>query len=426
VQRFHVPPYETRASLHTCVASCELLARAASALGTGAVELGRSARAGHAPGVHRRRWSCVALVTAVACSRQPPAPEPAPSARGARGTILLGSSARPKGGDEAATGGDDGAEGPRSAPPSPSIDASPRGDPMATHFMAQADLLRLVSLPALADERAAARRRSTLEYLIAPSPGHFNDGNRALAHHAISRDQCQAALAGTVVQTDEQREICKGEPYMVPVYTNGDPRSAKVCIDQFEFPSRPCELPFVWGTPSEAETMCRLEGKRLCTQQEWSNACSADPAGKQKWSYAYGDTLDLDICHTDEPHEAGPDGKAWRCLVRDAASTWSTCSTDTEPAGAFPRCRSRLGVYDQHGNVAEMMTRAEGDEVLTQLKGSAFFYVDVAREPGKAPLHPERESYPDTCNYDPRWHVERLKEALHCNYHLGFRCCKGL
>jgi sulfatase modifying factor 1 len=358
------------------------------------------------------------LVALAGCSRRPPSPEPAPppSHEVAAETTSRAPPRPPATGDLDAV-----SEG--GSPPDGSAGDD---DPMAIHYVTQADLLHLVPLPPAADDRAATRRDALLSYLVAPSPGHFNDGNRTLAHHATSRAKCLAGLKDVVLQTDEQRAICKGEPYMVPVYSNGDPKSAKVCIDQFEFPNQPCELPFVWGTPSEAEAMCRAQDKRLCTQQEWSLACSADPGGKAKWPYAYGEKLDLEICNTNTPHEAGPDGKAWRCYVHDATSTWNTCSTDTEPAGAFPQCKSRLGVYDQHGNVAEMMTRAEGGETFTQLKGSAFFYVDVAREPGKAPLHPERESYPDTCAYDPRWHVEKLSEALHCNYHLGFRCCKQL
>ncbi len=306
------------------------------------------------------------------------------------------------------------------------LDAGPVDDPMATHYVTQADLLKLVLLPPATSDRAVAHRDKLLSFLVAPAPGHFNQGNKDLAHHTISRAQCLAGLKGVVLQTDAQRAACNGAPNMVPVYTNGDPRSAKTCIDVFEFPNVPCELPFVWGTPNEAETMCELQGKRLCSQSEWNAACAADPEGKKKWPYAYGEKLDLALCDTSTPHEVGPDGKAWRCNAHDAKTSWNTCSTDTEPVGSFPKCRSRLGVFDQHGNVAEEMTRAEDGEIFTQLKGSAFFYVDVAREPGKAPLHPERESYPDTCSYDPRWHVEKLKESLHINYHLGFRCCKSL
>jgi formylglycine-generating enzyme required for sulfatase activity len=211
---------------------------------------------------------------------------------------------------------------------------------------------------------------------------------------------------------------------MVPIFNNGDPHSAKVCIDIFEFPNEACELPFVWGTPLEAENVCHLQGKRLCADKEWNMACSADPLGVKAWPYAYGEKLDMTLCNDNTPKRMAADGKTWLCNTHDAQASWSTCSTDTEPSGAFPRCRSRLGVFDQHGNVAEEMFRKDGEAVWTQLKGSAWFYTDVGREPGKPAWHPERESYPDTCNYDPRWHVEELKKSLHVNYHLGFRCCK--
>ncbi len=234
-----------------------------------------------------------------ACSRQPPTPEPAPPPSH---EVPPDPAARAP---SAAPGATDGAGDQQAA--RPMADASTvDDDPMATHYMLQADLLHLVRLPPAADDRASTRRDALLAYLVAPTPGHFNDGNRALAHHAISRAQCLAGLKDTVLQTDEQREICKGEPNMVPVYANGDIHAAKVCIDQFEFPNAPCELPFVWGTPVEAETLCHLEGKRLCTQQEWSLACSADPAGKAKWPYAYGEKLDMSICDTSTPHETGP------------------------------------------------------------------------------------------------------------------------
>jgi formylglycine-generating enzyme required for sulfatase activity len=296
---------------------------------------------------------------------------------------------------------------------------------MATHYATQAELLTLVHLAPPADAKAAARRASLLSYLIAPSPGHFNQGNPALANHAISKRACLEGLRGITIQTEAQRTQC-GADNMVPVYANGDPSSAKVCIDVFEYPNLACELPFVWGSPAEADLMCRAQGKRLCAQGEWNLACSADPSGGEKSLYAYGNELDLAICNTHTSKHMAEDGKTWICNTQNATTTWTTCATDTEPAGAFPKCRSRLGVFDQSGNVAEEMTRKDGDEVYTQLKGSAWFYQDVGREPGKPAFHPERESYPDTCNYDPRWHVEVLKNSQHVNYHLGFRCCKDV
>jgi formylglycine-generating enzyme required for sulfatase activity len=258
----------------------------------------------------------------------------------------------------------------------------------------------------------------------------MSQGNPDIAQHAISKEKCLVGLRDVVLQTPEQREIC-GAENMVPIYKTGDVRLAKACIDIFEFPNRPCELPFVWVAPTAAEKVCELEGKRLCSQDEWNLACRGDPGGGKDRAYAYGDELDLTACNTNKPHRIGPDGHNWVCWVKDTKTAYETCGTDTEPSGAFPQCRSRFGVFDQHGNVAEIMSRKEDDVVYTQLKGSAFFYVDVSRKrtepPGpKVTAGVAHDTYPDHCNYDPRWHVEKLDDAHHTNYHLGFRCCKSV
>jgi formylglycine-generating enzyme len=295
------------------------------------------------------------------------------------------------------------------------IDAS--DDAMDLHRITAPELLALVPFDAGA---------KYMSFIVGPTVGKMSQGNAAIARHMISKKQCLERLRGVTLQTEEQRAIC-GAENMVPIYKGGDPSKAKTCVDVFEFPNQPCELPFVWVSPSMAKRVCELEGKRLCAQEEWNLACRGDPDGGKDRVYAYGDELDLTICHTNQPHPMGPDGRNWSCWVKDAETAYRTCGTDTEPAGAFPRCRSRFGVYDQHGNVAEIMTRKQDDVVYTQLKGSAFFYVDVARKHNEP--HPKgalHDTYPDHCNYDPRWHVEKLDEALHTNYHLGFRCCKSV
>jgi hypothetical protein len=72
------------------------------------------------------------------------------------------------------------------------------------------------------------------------------------------------------------------------------------------------------------------------------------------------------------------------------------------------------------------MVRFDPEEggLVSQLKGSAFFYVDVARKHNERQKEGSRETYPDHCAHDPRWHVEPMATAWHVNYHLGFRCCK--
>jgi formylglycine-generating enzyme len=287
------------------------------------------------------------------------------------------------------------------------------------HYETKEELLALFSI------RRPPKRDSNADGFLQKSfgpgsPSLINQGNKALARHAIGRAQCLAGLAGLTLQTEAQRATCGGRENMVPVWKRG--KKPKACIDVFEFPNKPCELPMVWVAPVQAKLLCELEGKRLCSQEEWTLACNGDPEGGKPSKFAYGDEMDLEVCNTDKPLATFSPG----CVADSAATAWKTCATNTEPAGAFPRCRSRFGVFDQHGNVAEIMGRLDPDgHWYSQLKGSAFFYVDVARKPDERPPK-DRETYPDHCAYDPRWHVEPLNEAWHVNYHLGFRCCASV
>ena len=295
-------------------------------------------------------------------------------------------------------------------------------DPMANHKETQEELLALFELRPFTDAEAKMVRADLfLHFNVGPAVTRMNQGNKAIAKHTIGKAACLRSVAGVTFQTEEQKNRC-GAPNMVPIYKNGDPDSAAYCIDVFEFPNKPCELPFVFTAPTHARTMCQLQGKRLCTQPEWQLACRGDPAGGPDRLYAYGDDLDLTVCNTNKPRTAPV-----TCAPTTAKSTWDTCSTETEPSGSFPKCKSRFGVYDQHGNVAEVMTRAEKDgAIVTQLKGSAWFYAEVARRHDEPQKVGGRETYPDHCNFDPRWHVEPIDAAWHVNYHLGFRCCKSI
>lgn len=306
---------------------------------------------------------------------------------------------------------------------------APEDDPMFLHKTTRQELRELFSIKTLSEKETKTILPDPFFFQVLGTEDsrHMNQGNKALSMHTVSQRACEEGLRGVPLQTPEQKAAC-GAENMVPVNFAGKP--AYYCIDQFEFPNKPCALPFVWAAPAFAKKMCELQGKRLCTQGEWSQACRGDPAGGKDTKYAYGDELDLQVCHTNRPHRQ-------RCDVRSIKGAWETCTTDTEPAGAFPKCRSRFGVFDLHGNVAEIMTRRDYDEpeyagrMVSQLKGSAWFYTEVAMEPGKPPKPKKpgealQETYPDHCNFDPRWHVEPLDQAFHVNYHLGFRCCKTI
>ena len=268
-----------------------------------------------------------------------------------------------------------------------------------------------------------------VEAICAASPV-LGQVNPAISRHPMSRSECrrirrEAGIAPAKVPA------C-GAPGMVPLF---DPdagetaKDARVCIDQLEFPDIPCEYPVVQVRAREASMLCRAVGKRLCDAHEWEGACAgavhpadaeyewARARGEASWHHnftrqkvwAYGPEKDHALCATGSMITPGCPGGGW-----------NKCGSNTYPAGAFPGCQSRFGVFDQHGNAAEHLNlpivpgdrASRGDAGFTEMKGSWFAFASM-------------EAHPDDCRWrEPGWHETRVQsEASHLNYHLGFRCC---
>ena len=275
--------------------------------------------------------------------------------------------------------------------------------------------------------------------------GVIGQGNPAISRHPQTPEQCRAARKQSPARDDALafERVC-GARQMVPLYdpkTQG-PVDAKVCIDQYEFPDIPCEYPVVWIRAREAAQVCEAMGKRLCDAHEWEGACegrllppdyrfdlargvAADEAirrmrqahnqahaADKRWSY--GPQYEAGVCATGSRKTAG-------C----AGGGWNACGSNTYPTGAFPECRSTLGVYDLHGNAAEHMNlplaesqmASRGSQTLgyTEMKGSWFVFDNY-------------RAHEDWCRWRaPYWHGSRVMDTRsHANYHLGFRCCKTL
>ncbi|MBN1593467.1 MAG: S8 family serine peptidase [Candidatus Coatesbacteria bacterium] len=125
------------------------------------------------------------------------------------------------------------------------------------------------------------------------------------------------------------------------------------CIDKYEA-SRPDSTYYSRGTESgaarsipnvfpwlaefapEANTACALAGKRLCSETEWRAACTGS-FGSNGLDYPYGNTWVRYTCG---------DYYSWRDSV--------------VMTGDFPKCVSRVGVYDMVGNAWEIVTDATG------------------------------------------------------------------
>ncbi len=279
----------------------------------------------------------------------------------------------------------------------------------------------------LTDDQSS-RVRAILE-----SSERMGQGNPQVTRHPLTRAECLARRAAASRLAAEDPRC--GAPSMVPLYdpSSGErPDAARVCIDQFEFPNIACEYPLVWARANEAQALCKAVGKRLCDAHEWEGGCAGalkSPESEYAFGerrimmaylhnkareivWAYGKEKNHAICGTMAK-------KSPKCL----AGGWHLCGTNDYPAGSFPECVSPLGVYDQHGNVAEHMNFPMKPEELgsrggfgqTEMKGSWFIFAQA-------------EAHEDDCRFRaPDWHASTLDDTnSHRNYHLGFRCCRDL
>lgn len=291
----------------------------------------------------------------------------------------------------------------------------------------EAMLRRMKVMLRLGDEQIDSLRK-----VMQTSP-IIGQGNPEIVKYAITRKECRERReAANVIEVEHP--VC-GAPFMVPLY---DPRAgeteadARACIDEFEFPDMPCDYPVTWVSSHDAAKLCEAAGKRICDAHEWEGGCAGavhSPDVEYAWGkprkemknrhnaereivWAYGPEKDHGKCATDSK-------KSEKC----EKSGWKKCGSNTYPSGSFPACRSPLGVWDQHGNVAEHMNMplrpkelaSRGGSGETEMKGSWFIFKGF-------------EAHEDDCRWRaPDWHVTKLMSPdSHANYHLGFRCCKTI
>ena len=294
--------------------------------------------------------------------------------------------------------------------------------------------------PTLVDQRAALLARmgkalaldetelAAVERIFRASP-QLGQGNPLISRHPMTRAECRAARRAAAI-TDPDVPRC-GAKAMVPVYDprSGTPETARVCIDRFEFPNVACDYPVVNVRSSEASELCHALGKRLCDAHEWEGACAgalASPEGEYLWPR---DRMQASYSHNmarERVWAYGPVRDASRCAMGSHVTHdcpgggWELCGSNTYPAGSFPGCVSAFGVYDQHGNAAEHMSRPRtpaelGGRGETEMKGSWFVFATT-------PAHE------DDCRWRaPAWHATPVDAvSSHRNYHLGFRCCRDI
>lgn len=197
---------------------------------------------------------------------------------------------------------------------------------------------------------------------------------------------------------EENRDRCRR--YDEKILCEGTKLSMSFCIDRFEYPNQAGAMPAVMTSWVEAEQACRAEGKRLCSENEWTFACE----GEKQLPYPYGFERNPEACNIDR-HYRDPDFDAFSNprRISDEVSRLD----QRVPSGSMQGCVSPFGVHDMTGNVDEWVVNEEphtdkGEDV-SSLKGGYW-------GPIRARCRPVTSSH-------NRWF--RF-------YQVGFRCCRDL
>ncbi len=194
----------------------------------------------------------------------------------------------------------------------------------------------------------------------------------------------------------EERDVC--EKYAPDVLCEGRLSHRRFCIDVYEYPNLAGVVPAVMVDWNDARRACAVEGKRLCTTEEWEFACE----GPQMWPYPYGIDRDPTACNID---------RSWTLPEMEAFSDPWKISEEVErldkrvPSGALARCVSPFGVRDMTGNVDEWVWNEQGKvddkPYRSTLKGGYW-----------GPIRARCRPITSTHN---EWFAF---------YQVGFRCCR--
>jgi hypothetical protein len=123
------------------------------------------------------------------------------------------------------------------------------------------------------------------------------------------------------------------------------------CIDRYEYPNVPGELPALLISWTEAKKTCEKLGKRLCTEREFNFACE----GPEALPYTYGYVRDPSKCSIDKEYRK----REKKLFPYERCMRTPRCKAELErldqrlPIGSLAECVSPFGVYDLNGNINE-------------------------------------------------------------------------
>ncbi len=242
--------------------------------------------------------------------------------------------------------------------------------------------------------RPMLRAQCSLESaILAYAPGRFHAVDEGTLPQARASGTCPAGMA------DVAHRFCidkwegslaerRADGTEVPWSPFATPLEGHVYVAH----TSPNVIPQAYVSAAQAQSACRVAGKRLCAPVEWRAACG----GSQANAYPYGPARRAGKCH-----DTGT-APAVALHVSDLNDPRLDQIPDTiAKTGAYPDCVNDYGVYDMVGNLDEWTGDPNGT-----VKGG--YWLDTSQ-------------HGEGCAYRTIAHTFDYHD-----YSTGFRCCADL
>ena len=233
-------------------------------------------------------------------------------------------------------------------------------------------------------QKAAIFRRLRISHASPAATGNSDacPENMALVAGRFCMDRYEAS---TVLLDDQDRVIGPHSPYEL------------VKDQRVRAESKPGVKPQGYISQTQAAAACRLAGKRLCTDNEWTAACK----GAERTDYPYGQKHEPGRCNDSERPGLWKNG----ALPHDSFQNFEQLNDPLmnqlyglAKTGSFTGCKTSDGIYDLIGNLYEWTADPSGT-----FRGG---YYRNARDRGPS------------CTYATDTHAPTYHD-----YSTGFRCC---
>lgn len=194
-----------------------------------------------------------------------------------------------------------------------------------------------------------------------------------------------------------KKTIC--HEFEAPAKCVGKKEKRRYCIDKFEYPNKKGERPLVNMNFPQAQHLCAAQGKRICTETEWTMACE----GPEYKPYPYGYVRDPNKCRGDREYRF-PNVKKTFSKNKTEAHAELERLWDGVVSGSQPECVSDYGVHDMPGNADEL--------------GASETFTDKSKFDNVTTGGPWVSGVRNQCRPKIYTHNEGF-----AYYYLSFRCC---